>query len=49
MLHGTINEQGSGLDVRDDISEKMNNLHTFTCRSLSSGALILEIILIADY
>ena len=29
MLHGTINEQGSCLDVRYDISEKTNIFHMF--------------------
>ena len=30
MLHGIINEQGNCLDVRDDISEKINILTCFT-------------------
>ena len=29
MLHGIINEQGNCLDVRDDISEKMNIFRVF--------------------
>ena len=44
MLHGTINEQGNCLDVRDDISEKntfFDIFHMFSHKSLASGALIL--------
>ena len=49
MLHDTINEQGHCFDVRDDFSEKMNIFYVFPSKSLVSGALILEIILIAYY
>ena len=43
MLHGIINEQGNCLDVRDDISGKMNIFHIFSYEFLASGALILGI------
>ena len=43
MLHGSINEQGNCLDVRDHISEKKI---FFTCSP--SCALILGVIVIAD-
>ena len=46
MLHDIINEQGNGLNVRDDISEK-NIPHKFKDRSLASGAFILGIIIIS--
>ena len=49
MLHDIINEQGTSIDVRDDILEKkMNIFHMFSYKSLASGALIIEIIVIAD-
>ena len=48
MLHGTINEQGNYLGVREDISEKMNIFHMFSYKSPASGDLILEIVVIAD-
>ena len=35
MLHGIINEQGHLLDVRDDISEKMNIFRMFPYWSLN--------------
>ena len=49
MLHDIINEQENCLDVRDDISEKKWIFFTgFHKNSLASGALTLEIIVIAD-
>ena len=49
MLYGIINEQGNCLDVRDDISGKMNISHMFSYQSLVFGALILKMIVIGDY
>ena len=47
MLKCIINEQGNYLDVREDISEKKKLF--FSCLPINiSGALILEIIVIAD-
>ena len=46
--HGIINEQGNWLDVRDDISEKNTIFHIFSYKILTSGAFIVEIIVIAD-
>ena len=48
MLHGTINEKGNCLGVREAISEKTNIFHMFSYKSLASDALILEIVVIAD-
>ena len=48
MLHVIINELGNCLELRDDISGKMNICLTFSFKSLASGALILRIIVIAD-
>ena len=44
MLHGIINEQVHWLDVRDDISEKMDIFRMFSYKSLASGAFVLGII-----
>ena len=49
MLHGIINEQGHCLDIRGDISEKINIFHMISYKSLVFGAYILEIIFNADY
>ena len=38
MLHGIINGQEHQLDVRDDISGKMNIFHMFSYKYLASGA-----------
>ena len=38
MLHGIINEHGHYLDVRDDISVKMNIFCMFSYKFLASGA-----------
>ena len=43
------NEQRYCLDVRDDISERMNIFYMFPYKSLVFGDSILEIIFIADY
>ena len=48
MLHDIINEQGTSIDVRVDILEKMNIFHMFSYKFLASCALIIEIIVIAD-
>ena len=37
------------LEVRDDISEKNTIFHVFSYKSIASGALVLVIIVIADY
>ena len=47
MLPGIMNEQGNSLG-RDDISEKNTIFHMFSYLTLSSGALFLVIIVIAD-
>ena len=49
MSHGIKNEQERGLDVRDDISGKMDIFYMFYDKSLVLGAQIAEIILITDY
>ena len=49
MLHCMINEQGKCFDVRDAISEKHKYFYMFSSKSVVSGALILQIIFIADY
>ena len=48
MLHGTINEKGNCLGVREAISEKKEYFSHVSYKSLASGALILEIVAIAD-
>ena len=50
MLHGIINEQENCLHVRYYISEKkkLTIFHMFSYKSITSGALILEIIVIAE-
>ena len=48
MLHGIIQEQGNCLDVRDDTSERNDYFSHVSYKSLASGALILEIIVIDD-
>ena len=49
MSHDIMNEQEYGLDVRDDISGKMDIFHMFYDKSLVLGAKIVEIIFITDY
>ena len=49
MSHDIMNEQECGLDVRDDISGKMDIFHMFYDKSLVLGAKIVEIIFITDY
>ena len=48
MLHVIINERGNCLDLRDDISGKVNICLTFSFKFIASCALILRIIVIAD-
>ena len=45
MLHDIINEQGNGLDVRDDIAYYF---YMFSYKPLAPDALILGITVIAD-
>ena len=47
MLHDIINERGNCRGVRDGISEENN--HMYSNKSLASGALILEFVVIAGF